>query len=52
MRGTPEQVAPMLARYAEHGISDLIVHFWPSRPEAVAALAEAAQLARGLITIR
>ena len=52
MRGTPEQVAPMLARYADHGISELIVHFWPSRPEAVAALAEAAQLARGLIAVQ
>jgi alkanesulfonate monooxygenase SsuD/methylene tetrahydromethanopterin reductase-like flavin-dependent oxidoreductase (luciferase family) len=52
MRGTPEDVAPMLARYADHGISELIVHFWPSRPEAVAALAEAAQLARGLIAVQ
>jgi alkanesulfonate monooxygenase SsuD/methylene tetrahydromethanopterin reductase-like flavin-dependent oxidoreductase (luciferase family) len=48
MRGTPEQIAPMLARYADHGISELIAHFWPSRPEAVAALAEAAELARSL----
>ena len=52
MRGTPEQIAPMLARYADHGISELIVHFWPSRPEAVAALAEAAQLARALIAVQ
>jgi hypothetical protein len=38
----------MLARYADHGISELIAHFWPSRPEAVAALDKAAELARSL----
>ena len=52
MRGTPEQVASMLARYADHGVSELIAHFWPSRPEAVAALARAAELARGLIAVQ
>ena len=52
MRGTAEEVAPMLARYADHGIDELIVHFWPSRPEAVAELAKAATLARGLIAVQ
>ena len=47
MRGTPEEVAPMLAGYDEHGIAELIAHVWPRRPEAVAELAKAAELARG-----
>lgn len=51
MRGTPEQIAPMLARYRNHGISELIVHVWPRRPEAVAALAQAAELARSPATV-
>lgn len=52
MRGSAEEVAPMLARYADHGIDELIVHFWPSRPETVAELAKAATLARGLIAVQ
>ena len=51
MRGTPEQIAPMLARYPNHGITELIVHVWPRRPEAVAALAQAAELARSPATV-
>jgi probable F420-dependent oxidoreductase len=46
MRGTADELAPMLAGYAQHGIDQLIVHVWPRRPEAVAELARAAELAR------
>jgi alkanesulfonate monooxygenase SsuD/methylene tetrahydromethanopterin reductase-like flavin-dependent oxidoreductase (luciferase family) len=52
MRGTPEEVAPMLAGYADHGIGELISHVWPNRPEAVAELAKAAELARGLVAVQ
>jgi alkanesulfonate monooxygenase SsuD/methylene tetrahydromethanopterin reductase-like flavin-dependent oxidoreductase (luciferase family) len=52
MRGTAEEIASMLAGYADHGIDELIVHFWPRRPEAVAELAKAATLARGLVAAR
>jgi alkanesulfonate monooxygenase SsuD/methylene tetrahydromethanopterin reductase-like flavin-dependent oxidoreductase (luciferase family) len=52
MRGTPEEVARMLAGYAEHGIDELIAHFWPNRPEAVEALGKAAELARGLVAVQ
>ena len=37
----------MLAGYEGHGIAELISHVWPNRPEAVAELAKAAELARG-----
>jgi probable F420-dependent oxidoreductase len=52
MRGTPEEVAPMLAGYDEHGIAELIVHVWPRRPDAVAALAKAAELAREAVPVQ
>ena len=52
MRGTAEEVAPMLAGYADHGIGELISHVWPNRPEAVAELAKAAELARGLVAVQ
>jgi alkanesulfonate monooxygenase SsuD/methylene tetrahydromethanopterin reductase-like flavin-dependent oxidoreductase (luciferase family) len=52
MRGTPEEVARMLAGYAQHGIDELIAHFWPNRPEAVEALAKAAELAKGLVAVQ
>ena len=52
MRGTPEEVAPMLAGYAGRGIGELISHVWPNRPEAVAELAKAAELARGLVAVQ
>ena len=52
MRGTPEEVARMLAGYAGHGIDELIAHVWPNRPESVEALAKAAELARGLVAVQ
>jgi alkanesulfonate monooxygenase SsuD/methylene tetrahydromethanopterin reductase-like flavin-dependent oxidoreductase (luciferase family) len=52
MSGTPEQIAPMLAGYANHGIDELIAHFWPNRPETVEALAKAAVLARDLVPVQ
>ena len=52
MRGTAEEVAPMLAGYAGRGIAELISHVWPNRPEAVAELAKAAELARGLVAVQ
>ena len=52
MRGTAEEVAPMLAGYAGRGIGELISHVWPNRPEAVAELAKAAELARGLVAVQ
>ena len=52
MRGTPEEVAPMLAGYARHGIDELIAHFWPNRPESVEALAKAAELAKDLVAVQ
>ena len=52
MRGTPEEIAPMLAGYADHGIDELIVHFWPRRPDAVAELAKAAALTRDLVSVQ
>ena len=52
MRGTPEEVARLLAGYAEHGIDELIAHFWPNRPESVEALAKAAELAKGLVAVQ
>ena len=52
MRGTPEEVARMLAGYAGHGIDELIAHFWPNRPESVEALAKAAELAKGLVAVQ
>jgi alkanesulfonate monooxygenase SsuD/methylene tetrahydromethanopterin reductase-like flavin-dependent oxidoreductase (luciferase family) len=52
MRGTPEEVARMLAGYAQHGIHELIAHFWPNRPESVEALAKAAELAKGLVAVQ
>jgi alkanesulfonate monooxygenase SsuD/methylene tetrahydromethanopterin reductase-like flavin-dependent oxidoreductase (luciferase family) len=52
MRGTPEEVARMLAGYAQHGIDELIAHFWPNRPESVEALAKAAELAKGLVAVQ
>jgi alkanesulfonate monooxygenase SsuD/methylene tetrahydromethanopterin reductase-like flavin-dependent oxidoreductase (luciferase family) len=51
MQGTPEEIAPMLAGYAAHGIDELIAHVWPRRPEAVAELARAAALARDLVAV-
>jgi len=52
MRGTPEEVAPMLAGYAQHGMDELIAHFWPNRPESVEALARAAELAKDLVAVQ
>ena len=52
MRGTPEEVARMLAGYAQHGIDELIAHFWPNRPESVEALARAAELAKDLVAVQ
>ena len=46
MRGSPDAVGMMLARYPAHGIDHLIVHLWPRRPEAVAELGRAAEVAR------
>jgi len=46
MRGTAEEVGHMLAVYRDHGIDHLIVHLWPRRPEAVAELGRAAEVAR------
>ena len=34
------------------GIGELISHVWPNRPEAVAELAKAAELARGLVAVQ
>jgi alkanesulfonate monooxygenase SsuD/methylene tetrahydromethanopterin reductase-like flavin-dependent oxidoreductase (luciferase family) len=52
MRGSPEEVGRMLAGYAQHGIDELIAHFWPNRPESVEALAKAAELAKGLVAVQ
>ncbi len=46
IRGTTEQIAETLARYAEYGISHLIAHTWPRSPDGVKRLAEAAAVAR------
>lgn len=46
IRGTSDEVAAELARYAHRGISHVIVHIWPRSPAAVDRLAEAAALAR------
>ncbi len=45
-RGTPEEIAPGLRAYADEGIDHLVAAVTPSTPEAMAALAEAARLAR------
>ena len=46
IRGEVEDVAAELARYAERGIKQVIVHIWPRSPAAVDRLARAANLAR------
>lgn len=46
IRGDTSQIADALSRYAELGISHLIVHTWPRTPDSVARLAEAATMAR------
>lgn len=46
IRGSPEEIADALARYAELGITHLIAHTWPRTPDAVARLAAAAGMAR------
>ncbi len=46
MRGSAEEIGRMLAGYRDHDIDHLIVHLWPRRPEAVAELGLAAELAR------
>ena len=45
-RGTPQEIAPGLRAYAAEGIDHLIAACTPSTPEAMAALGEAARLAR------
>ncbi len=47
-RGTPQEIAPGLRAYADEGIDHLIAACTPSTPEAMAALAEAAKLARAV----
>jgi probable F420-dependent oxidoreductase len=49
MRGSTDEIARMLAGYAELGISHLIAHIFPRTPDAVARLAEAAGRARELV---
>jgi alkanesulfonate monooxygenase SsuD/methylene tetrahydromethanopterin reductase-like flavin-dependent oxidoreductase (luciferase family) len=51
IRGTTEEIAGTLARYAEYGISHLIAHVWPRTPEGVQRLAEAASLARARVSV-
>ncbi len=46
--GNVEEVARALAGYARRDMDQVIVHLWPRTAEAVARLAEAASLARGL----
>ncbi|HVM24860.1 MAG TPA: LLM class flavin-dependent oxidoreductase [Candidatus Limnocylindrales bacterium] len=46
IRGSTEEVADALARYAELDLRHLIAHTWPRTPDAVARLAEAAAMAR------
>jgi len=46
-RGTPREIAPGLRAYADEGIDHIIAACTPSTPEAMAALSEAADLARG-----
>ena len=46
MRGTSQELAAMLAGYADLGISHLIAHVFPRTPDAVRSLGEAARLAR------
>jgi probable F420-dependent oxidoreductase len=46
IRGDADEIADALARYADLGISHLIAHTWPRKPDAVARLAEAAAIAR------
>ncbi len=45
-RGTPAEIAPGLRAYADEGVDHLIAAVTPSTPAAMAALAEAARLAR------
>lgn len=45
-RGTPQEIAPGLRAYADEGIDHLIAACTPSTPDAMAALAEAADLTR------
>jgi probable F420-dependent oxidoreductase len=49
IRGTTDQVADSLARYADLGIGHLIVHIFPRTPDAVRRLAQAAARARELV---
>lgn len=46
IRGSTDEIADALARYAELEIAHLIAHIWPRTPDGVARLAEAAALAR------
>jgi probable F420-dependent oxidoreductase len=52
IRGEVEDVAAELAKYAERGIKQVIVHIWPRTPAAVDRLAAAAQLAREREAVR
>ena len=51
IRGTTEEIADTLARYAEYEISHLIAHVWPRTPEGVKRLAESAALARTRVSV-
>jgi len=46
IRGSVDEVGAALAGYADLGVSHLIVHLWPRSPDAVARLAQAAEIAR------
>jgi probable F420-dependent oxidoreductase len=55
IRGSASEIADVLARYAEYGITHLIAHIFPRTTDAVARLGEAAALARervGLVAER
>lgn len=51
IRGSTNEIADALARYAELGVSHLIAHTWPRTPDSVARLAEAAAKARDLVPV-
>jgi probable F420-dependent oxidoreductase len=50
IRGSTDEIADALARYAELGVSHLIAHTWPRTPDGVKRLAEAAARARELVS--
>ena len=51
IRGSAEQVGDALARYAELGVSHLIAHTWPRKPDGVKRLAEATAIARDKVGV-